>query len=235
MDDTILIYRATYGTPEQVAQLYAAFAKAQGAFEPIAKNREVEIPIKDRNTGAQRGSYKFRYADLEEINSKTRKPLSENGLGTMQSIGRSTTTTGTSIFTRLTHAGGACIEDEIPLPPQEKRDIKDYGASVSYLRRYAKAALLDVAADDDLDANGERDDDTPLGAQPEQQQQQPESNSKPPYPDEKLEKMLPQWQQLITSGKKTADQVIATVSSGNTLTPKQVEKIRGLATEGVQA
>ncbi|KSR09690.1 hypothetical protein [Pseudomonas aeruginosa] len=48
MDDTILIYRATYGTPEQVAQLYAAFAKAQGAFEPIAKNREVEIPIKDK-------------------------------------------------------------------------------------------------------------------------------------------------------------------------------------------
>ncbi|MFG9873641.1 hypothetical protein [Pseudomonas aeruginosa] len=73
MDDTILIYRATYGTPEQVAQLYAAFAKAQGAFEPIAKNREVEIPIKDKNTGAQRGSYKFRYADLEEINSKNPK------------------------------------------------------------------------------------------------------------------------------------------------------------------
>jgi len=233
MDDTILIYRATYGTPEQVALLYAAFAKAQGGFEPIAKNREVEIPIKDKNTGAQRGSYKFRYADLEEINSKTRKPLSENGLGTMQSIGRSTTTTGTSIFTRLTHAGGACIEDEIPIPAQEKRDIKDYGAVVSYLRRYAKTALLDIAADDDLDANGagDRDDDSPA-AQPEQP---PQGNGKPPYPDEKLEKMLPQWQQLITSGKKTADQVIATVSSGNTLTPQQVEKIRGLATEGASA
>ncbi len=234
MDDTILIYRATYGTPEQVAQLYAAFAKAQGAFEPIAKNREVEIPIKDKATGAQRGSYKFRYADLEEINSKTRKPLSENGLGTMQSIGRSTTTTGTSIFTRLTHAGGACIEDEIPLPAQEKRDIKDYGAIVSYLRRYAKTALLDIAADDDLDANGGGDngDNTPPGDQPEQQ---PENSGKPPYPDEKLEKMLPQWQRLITSGKKTADQVIATVSSGNTLTPQQVEKIRGLDTQGATA
>ncbi|MFU2757654.1 ERF family protein [Pseudomonas aeruginosa] len=232
MDDTILIYRATYGTPEQVAQLYAAFAKAQGAFEPIAKNREVEIPIKDKNTGAQRGSYKFRYADLEEINSKTRKPLSENGLGTMQSIGRSTTTTGTSIYTRLTHAGGACIEDEIPLPAQDKRDIKDYGAIVSYLRRYAKTALLDIAADDDLDANGDRDDDTQPGAQAEQQ---PEGNGKPPYPDEKLEKMLPQWRNLITSGKKTADQVIATVSSGNTLSLQQVEKIRGLVTEGASA
>ncbi|MDH1009970.1 ERF family protein [Pseudomonas nicosulfuronedens] len=229
MDDTILIYRATYGTPEQVAQLYAAFAKAQGAFEPIAKNREVEIPIKDKQTGARISSYKFRYADLEEINSKTRKPLSENGLGTMQSIGRSTTTTGTSIFTRLTHAGGACIEDEIPLPSQEKRDIKDYGATVSYLRRYAKTALLDIAADDDLDANGDRDDEPPAGSQPEQQ---PDSTGKPPYPDEKLQKMLPQWQKLITSGKKTADQVIATVCSGNTLTPQQVETIRGLATEG---
>lgn len=232
MDDTILIYRATYGTPEQVAQLYAAFAKAQGAFEPIAKNREVKIDTRDRVTGQKNGSYTFRYADLEEINSKTRKPLSENGLGTMQSIGRSTTTTGTSIFTRLTHAGGACIEDEIPLPAQEKRDIKDYGATVSYLRRYAKTALLDIAADDDLDANGDRDDDSPTGDQPERE---PDSNGKPPYPDEKLQKMLPQWQRLITSGKKTADQVIATVSSGNALTPQQVEKIRGLATEGAQA
>ncbi|MBA4888550.1 ERF family protein, partial [Pseudomonas aeruginosa] len=143
-----------------------------------------------------------------------------------------TTTTGTSIYTRLTHAGGACIEDEIPLPAQDKRDIKDYGAIVSYLRRYAKTALLDIAADDDLDANGDRDDDTQPGAQAEQQ---PEGNGKPSYPDEKLEKMLPQWRNLITSGKKTADQVIATVSSGNTLSPQQVEKIRGLVTVGASA
>lgn len=231
MDETILIYRATYGTPEQVAQLYAAFAKAQGDFPPIAKNREVKIDTRDRVTGQKNGSYTFRYADLEEINSKTRKPLSENGLGTMQMIGRSTTTTGTSIFTRLTHSGGACIEDEIPLPSQEKRDIKDYGATVSYLRRYAKTALLDIAADDDLDANGGGDDDSTT-TDPEPQ---PQADGKPPYPDEKLEKMLPQWRNLITSGKKTADQVIATVSSGNTLSPKQVEKIRDLATQGAAA
>ncbi|MEQ6329158.1 ERF family protein, partial [Pseudomonas chengduensis] len=141
-NDEILIYHATYGTAEQVAALYAAFAKAQGEFPTIAKNREVEIPIKDKQTGARFGSYKFRYADLEEINSKTRKPLSANGLGTMQIIGKSTMQAGTSIFTRLTHADGACIEAEIPLPPQDKRDIKEYGAAVSYLRRYAKSALL---------------------------------------------------------------------------------------------
>ena len=149
-NEEILIYHATYGTAEQVAALYAAFAKAQGDFPSIAKNREVEIPIKHKQTGVKIGSYKFRYADLEEINSKTRKPLSINGLGTMQIIGKSTMQAGTSIFTRLTHAEGACIEAEIPLPPQDKRDIKDYGATVTYLRRYAKTALLDIAADDDL-------------------------------------------------------------------------------------
>lgn len=226
MDTTPEIYHATYGTADQVAKLYAAFAKAQGEFPPIAKNREVEIPVKDKVTGARTSSYKFRYADLEEINSKTRKPLSDNGLGTMQFISRSTSAVGgTSIFTRLVHSEGACIEAEIPLPAAEKqRDIKDYGATVSYLRRYAKAALLDIAADDDLDNNGGEGDDLP----PIETPQYPQDTGKPAYPDAKLTKMLPQWKDLISSGKKTADQVIATVCSGNSLTPKQIQLIRAL-------
>ncbi|MBG4448687.1 ERF family protein [Pseudomonas aeruginosa] len=222
VNDEILIYHATYGTPDQVAALYASFAKAQGDFPAIAKNREVEIPIKDKATGARIGSYKFRYADLEEINSKTRKPLSENGLGTMQLIGRSTVTAGTSIFTRLVHSGGACIEAEIPLPAQDKRDIKDYGATVSYLRRYAKTALLDIAADDDLDADGGGDEDSPPPTDGQS------NDAKPPYPASKLTQMLPKWRDLISGGKKTADQVIATVSSGNSLTPEQIAQIRAL-------
>ncbi|MDN5514413.1 MAG: ERF family protein [Pseudomonas sp.] len=243
-NDEILIYHATYGTAEQVAALYAAFAKAQGEFPTIAKNREVEIPIKDKQTGARFGSYKFRYADLEEINSKTRKPLSANGLGTMQIIGKSTMQAGTSIFTRLTHAEGACIEAEIPLPPQDKRDIKDYGAAVSYLRRYAKSALLDIAADDDVDANGEGaiGDQQPTDDDNSQQQtavtqtaEKPISAGKPAYPDEKFKEMLPKWAALITSGEKSADRVIATVSSGNTLSEDQIAQIRALETEEAQA
>lgn len=158
-EPSILLYHATLGTADQVAALYAAFAAAQGEYGTVVKNRSVKIATKDRSSGQVNGSYTFRYADLEEITTKTRPALSKNGLGTMQLLGRSTRDTGTSIFTRLVHAKGACIEVEIPLASQKERgDIKDYGSMVSYLRRYAKAAILDIAADDDVDENGQDDD-----------------------------------------------------------------------------
>lgn len=161
-----------HGTPSQIAKLYAAFALAQGEFLPIVKNRSVSIDIKDKATGAKRGSYNFRYADLEEITAKTRPALTKHGLATMQPISVSSTGSGTSIFTKLTHKDGGCITSECPLPAHnEKREIKDYGALVSYLRRYAKTAILDVAADDDLDESGQQDEgDDPVSQAPRQPQ-----------------------------------------------------------------
>ncbi|MEQ6329242.1 ERF family protein, partial [Pseudomonas chengduensis] len=124
--------------------------------------------------------------------------------------------------------------------PQDKRDIKEYGAAVSYLRRYAKSALLDIAADDDVDANGEgaTGDQQPTDDDNSQQQtaatktaDKPTTAGKPAYPDEKFKEMLPNWAALIKSGEKSADRVIATVSSRNTLSEIQIAQIRALETE----
>ena len=126
-------------TPE-IAALYGALAKAQGEFLPIVKNRSVEIQMK---TG---GKYKFRYADLEEITSKTRPALSKHGLAVTQLL------SGGSLTTMLMHESGGCIQSVIDIPGAGGfQDPKNMGAMVSYLRRYAKSAILDVAADDDLD------------------------------------------------------------------------------------
>ena len=49
------------------------------------------------------------------------------------------------------------------------------------------------------------------------------------YDTDAFKKNLPAWRDLILAGKKTADQVIATVSSKATLTADQIEAIRSAA------
>lgn len=47
--------------PDATAQLYAALAKAQGAFSPIKKDRD-----------GQTGNQKFKYADFDQLIAATR-------------------------------------------------------------------------------------------------------------------------------------------------------------------
>jgi len=128
--------------------MYTALAKAQGAFLPIEKNRDVMIT--SRKEGAR--SYSFRYADLQEIRSKTTPALSENGICLFQLV---TEVDGfTVIRTVLGHASGAQIEG-IMRVPRGDGDIKNFGATITYLRRYIVTAMLGVAADDDLEDDGD--------------------------------------------------------------------------------
>jgi hypothetical protein len=142
-------------TPQ--AALFAALAKAQGAFQPIEKNRSVEIAMK---TG---GKYRFRYADLEEIMAKTRPALSANGLALVQCVEQ--TQTGPLLTCRLLHANGGSLLSEVQLPAaRDLGDPKAFGAAITYHRRYLVTAMLGVAADDDLDEDGQE-------MQPQQRQQ----------------------------------------------------------------
>jgi hypothetical protein len=128
--------------------MYTALAKAQGEFQPIEKNRAVTIDIKDKDTGRKIGSYDFRYADLQEIRSKTTPALSANGLCLFQLVTEEGN--GTVIRTVLGHSTGSEISSVMRIVRDDK-NIKNFGAAITYLRRYIVSALLGVAADDDLD------------------------------------------------------------------------------------
>ena len=128
---------------ETICSLAASLAKAQGEFTAIAKNRSVEITMK---TG---GKFKFKYADLDAIIEATRPALSKNGLAIIQPI------IDDKLLTIITHSSGEFIESSMPLPARIGDDPKQYGAHISYLRRYAYQSLICVMADDDLDANGD--------------------------------------------------------------------------------
>ena len=144
----------TTDNPGPAAALYAALAKAQGAFQPIVKNREVSIDIKDKQTGQKKGTYTFRYADLEEILTKTRPALSANGLALIQTIEHGGN--GPLLVCRLVHAAGGMMASEVLMPGvRDMADPKAFGAAITYLRRYMVTAMLGVAADDDLDEDGQ--------------------------------------------------------------------------------
>jgi hypothetical protein len=141
------------------AALYGALAKAQGDFPKIPKNRDVQITMKSG------GKYRFKYADLEAILSAVRKPLASNGLAVVQTLEQAVDGP-TILVTQILHAGGGRLLSDIALPKPADGDPKAYGAVVTYFRRYALSAMLNIAADDDLD-EAPTSTDEPSGRVPE--------------------------------------------------------------------
>jgi len=140
----------TTGTYQQVAELFAALAKAQGKFSPIVRNQTAKI--KPGANAQDRTPYTFAYADMAEIISATRPALAENGLALVQPmvpLGGMLT-----LRTILCHAGGATMWTECQAPNMNDMDIKIFGGRLSYLRRYQMSGLLSVHAEDDIDSDG---------------------------------------------------------------------------------
>lgn len=96
-----------------------------------------------------------------------------------------------------------------------------YLAQKRWCRLYAPDVLLGVYTVDELQ---ERDmgDAEVVRAEPEKKREP----AKPEYPAESFEKNLPAWRDLIESGKRTAEQIIAMVSSRAMLTADQVKRLR---------
>lgn len=221
----------SHGTPDQLSALYAALAAAQGEFDPIVKNRSVTIDIKDKDTKRKIGQYEFRYADLEEITAKTRPALSKHKLATIQVLGPARHGSGLALFTQLAHADGGMLISELSVTTGHQ-DIKNMGAQISYLRRYAKSALLDIAADDDLDEQQSAQASEGDEPEPEQRAGQVTRSAAPAtndndgfYSDEQFEKSLPGWIAAMGNGSP-ADRVIKIATSKLKLTPEQEKKVR---------
>lgn len=112
--------------------LAGALAKAQAAFPPIVRDKEVAVR-----------SYSYKYAPLDAILSAVREPLSVNGLAIAQLLD------GPDLVTLLLHESGSTLSARTPLPPWE--GVQQYGSMVTYIRRYALTAILGIASEDDDD------------------------------------------------------------------------------------
>lgn len=103
---------------------------------------------------------KNRYATLNDVIDTARGPLARNGLAYVQ-MPTSPTDLAYGMIglrTRLLHKSGEWLEDEMffPVDPGSNRAVNSAqvaGGMLTYMRRYALAAMLGIVADEDADGN----------------------------------------------------------------------------------
>jgi len=118
----------------ELDQLATALAIAQGTIQGA---------VKDRTNPA----YKSSYADLASVWDACRAALSANGLSVSQHPGRLEDGSAT-VTTILLHKSGQHISSVCAALPRDQSPAA-VGSVVTYLRRYALAAAVGVAPEDD--------------------------------------------------------------------------------------
>jgi hypothetical protein len=128
-------------TSESVDKIFPALVKAQSMVKNAPKN-------------ADNPFFNSKYADLATIIDTAKEPTSHNGLAVLQSP--STEDGKVKITTRIIHDSGQWVEDSITFT-LHKTDPQSVGSAITYGRRYALAAMLGIAQEDD---DGNRSSDT---------------------------------------------------------------------------
>jgi hypothetical protein len=131
-------------TSEQINELAAALAKAQGE-------------MKAAEMTATNPFLKNKYADLGEVIKASKAPLANNGLSIAQPM--SGNGEQITVTTLLMHASGQWIRETVTLPMTKepgKSLAQAAGSVVTYLRRYSLASMVGIYADEDTDGNDEK-------------------------------------------------------------------------------
>jgi hypothetical protein len=134
---------------DQINELAAALAKAQGEIENATKDSANPF-------------FKSKFASLASVRAVITDPLSKHGIAYTQTI--SNTETQVTVTTMLMHSSGQWLRDSLSLTPKDDGP-QAFGSASSYGRRYALAAIAGVAAeDDDAESAEARSKPTPVKA-----------------------------------------------------------------------
>lgn len=121
-------------TSAELANLAPALAKAQSAVEGAVK-------------GKVNPAFRSKYADLASVWDACREALTDNGLSVIQSPGE-IADGRMAMTTMLLHASGEWVRGNLTIP-LGKVDAHGYGSATTYARRFALAAFVGVAPEDD--------------------------------------------------------------------------------------
>lgn len=122
---------------ESIEKLAPALIKAQSQIKSVHKS-------------AENPYFRSKYADLATIIEASRKPLTENNLAFLTIVGKGSSEI--PITGILLHSSGQWLSGTLSLPV-DKRSAQAVGSAISYGRRYAMVAMLNIATDDDDDGN----------------------------------------------------------------------------------
>jgi len=109
--------------------------------EPVSITKDRTVPVGGGRTRS--------YTTLDEIIAKTKPALAKNGLMVMQSLA------GPEVITILQHVSGQFIASKvgfIPMQGNNTNALQNAGGGLTYLKRYAISALLNLNSEDDDDA-----------------------------------------------------------------------------------
>lgn len=120
---------------EQINELAAALAKAQGQLEGAKKSSSNPF-------------FKSKYADLAECWNTCREALTANGISVIQMPEEINETGRLNITTMLAHSSGQYISSTLTMTVT-KLDPQAIGSAITYGRRYALAAMVGLAQEDD--------------------------------------------------------------------------------------
>jgi len=186
---------------DSVGAIAAALAKAQGE-------------IQDAVTDSANPFFKSKYADLHSVISAIKDPLSKHGLAYVQSPDFEGNTV--TLVTTLMHSSGEWVKSRITMTPQ-KPDPQGIGSVITYARRYALAAIVGIAQQDD-DAESAT----------VHQKKPKEVKKLPAYPQDSFDENFPLWEKAIQAGKKTPKQIITIIQSKAILSSAMAKKINGV-------
>lgn len=119
-----------------IGKLASALAKTQSELDSVSKDEK---------------GYGYNYASLASTIEVSKDILTKNGLAISQIVG-SNDKGDPSVTTLLMHSeSGEYISGKLTLPRVEMKSCnsaQEFGASVSYARRYALQAILNMASED---------------------------------------------------------------------------------------
>jgi ERF superfamily protein len=121
-------------TSESTDMIATALASAQAKMSGAKKD-------------ATNPHFRSQYADLASVWEACREALTSNGIAVVQ-MTEPSDKDEVVIVTRLAHKSGQWYEGELHLPVS-KADAQGYGSALTYARRYALAAAVGVAPEDD--------------------------------------------------------------------------------------
>jgi hypothetical protein len=124
---------------EKLNDLFAALSKFQGELENASKGKQ---------------GHGYKYADLAECINVAKPHLAANGLAVSQMLGSDEQGKQTMI-TLLSHSSGQWISSEFVMVNavlqggSGKNPAQVLGSAITYQRRYAYAAIIGLAQEDD--------------------------------------------------------------------------------------
>ncbi|MCP4991396.1 MAG: hypothetical protein GY928_36675 [Colwellia sp.] len=120
-------------------ELFAAFSMFQGELDNASKGKS---------------GHGYKYADLAECINTAKPFLAKNGLAVTQLLGSNEEGKPT-LTTMLTHKSGQYMSDKLVMVEAKlqggggKNPVQELGSAITYQRRYAYAAIIGLAQEDD--------------------------------------------------------------------------------------